>query len=125
VGAALHKTGESFKGLKNRLIKISHWMIGRALIANPFLVEEIIYDKHIDAVIKLERFSEFHSELYEFYRKSLSGPGHLLNKMMQLWEYFSKAFINGHMVYKSIKKAKSPEKLDYALFEIFNNGQII
>jgi len=29
---------ESFKGLKNRLIKISHWMIGRALIANPFFL---------------------------------------------------------------------------------------
>ena len=116
---------ESYKATKTDFEEINHWMIGRALITNPFLVEEIISGKKIDSKKKLERFSEFHLELYEFYQKSLSGPGHILNKMLHLWEYFSKSFSNSHKVYKLIKKSKSIEKFNSETHSIFNSEEFV
>ncbi len=111
----------SFQFLKNRLGNINHWMIGRALIANPFLVEELISLKKTKSENKKNRFSDFYNDLYNYYNDSLSGPGHLLNKIQNLWEYFSISFTNSHRVQKQIKKAKSIEKLNLAVQSIFRN----
>jgi hypothetical protein len=71
----------------------------------------------------MKRFSDFYSDLYTYYDGVLSGPGHLLNKMQNLWEYFSLSFTNSHKVWKQIKKAKSIEKLDLAVQSIFKDEQ--
>jgi len=96
-------------------------MLGRGAISNPFLAEEIATGKKYENNNKLEIFSLFHNELVESYAGLLSGPGHLLSKMQQLWEYFSTLFEEQHKVHKMIKKAGSVEKYNNAIYEIFNN----
>ncbi|NJO90377.1 MAG: tRNA-dihydrouridine synthase family protein [Chloroflexia bacterium] len=115
----------SFSLIKNRLDGIKHWMIGRALISNPFLVEELISLKKIEHVNKIDRFSAFYNDLYNYYNVSLSGPGHLLNKMQNFWEYFSLSFSNSHKVWKQIKKSKSIEKLNQEVQAIFRNEEFV
>lgn len=88
---------------------IDHWMIGRSIIANPFLAEG--FEKNnISDESKIERFEKFHNTLVEEYLSALSGPSHLLNRMRAFWEYFSLSFSNRHKVFKRIKKANSIEK---------------
>jgi len=118
------QTIESYLKLKEQFSTIHHWMIGRGLIANPFLAEEIINRKITEPALKLERFSLFHSELFDFYNEKLEGYGHVHIKMLSFWEYFASLFINSHKVYKRIKKANSLEKYNAALHEIFNNEEL-
>jgi len=111
---------ESFQELDKRFEKINSWMIGRAAISNTSLIEELKTGTKIPAQKKLEQFGEFHYALFESYNNSLSGPGHLLIKMLSFWEYFSLSFSNSKKVYKKVKKAQSISQYQAAIHEIFN-----
>ena len=96
---------ETFNKLQNQFPTVNHWMIGRALIGNPFLGEAI---KGIEkGESKIKRFEHFHQSLFDKYAATLSGDTHLLNKMYYFWEYFSTSFTNSKKVLKRIKKATS------------------
>ena len=94
---------------QSRFTDVKHFMIGRALIANPFMTGEI-NGFEVPALSKMERFKKFHDCLTEEYLSALAGPSHLLSKMRGFWEYFSLSFTNSHKVFKRIKKVKSIEK---------------
>ncbi|MEN8119257.1 MAG: tRNA-dihydrouridine synthase family protein [Bacteroidota bacterium] len=116
---------ETFNKLNIRFKTVKNWMIGRAAIANPFLIEEIKGEENQSPDKKLERFSSFHFELYEQLSGVLSGSGHILSKMTHLWEYFSKSFSNSRKVYKKIKKSNSISKFEESLHQIFNEEEWI
>ena len=82
-------------------------MIGRGLLYNPFLAKEIKQNQAINTEEKRIAFQKFHRALIEQYEAQLSGPGHLLIKMLTYWEYFSYLFINQHRIYKELKKCRS------------------
>ncbi|GIZ07650.1 tRNA-dihydrouridine synthase [Flavobacterium sp. UMI-01] len=111
-----------FQEMQERFPSIDHWMIGRALIADPFLPSMIKNNTTNYPDNKLEVFKEFHDTLYEIYSESLSGQTHILLKMYHLWEYFSTTFSNPHKVLKLIKKAKTFKNYDAAITEIFKQG---
>lgn len=111
-----------FKEMQARFPTIDHWMIGRGLIADPFLPSMIKNDSYEYPKNKMELFSEFHDTLYEGYSESLSGSTHILLKMHHLWEYFSVIFSNPHKVHKKIKKAKSIRNYEQAVAEIVKAG---
>jgi tRNA-dihydrouridine synthase B len=110
-----------FVRLKEKFAGVNNWMIGRGAISNPFLIENIYNSGKLENEDKLERFSEFHFRLFERYESILSGPGHLIDKMLKFWEYFSKSFEDPHKVLKLIKKSKTIVKYKQAIYEIFNN----
>src|SRR3970040_991560 len=123
----LYYTGDittvaKFKEMQERFPSIDHWMIGRGLIADPFLPSMIKNDSFEYPKNKMELFSEFHDTLYEGYRESLSGFTHILVKLHHLWEYFSVIFSNPHKVNKKIKKAKSIRNFEAAVAEIVKAG---
>ena len=109
-----------FRLLSEKLVNQDTFMVGRGAISNPFLIEELSGKAHLPKEIRMERFSNFQHELFESYTQHLSGPGHLIKKMEQLWGYFSKSFDNQHKVYKLIKKANRIEKYESAIYQIFN-----
>ncbi|AWG22498.1 dihydrouridine synthase [Flavobacterium faecale] len=111
-----------FHEMQERFPTIDHWMIGRALIADPFLPTMIKNNTHEYPANKLEVFKQFHDTLYEIYSESLSGQTHILLKMYHLWEYFSTTFSDPHKVLKQIKKAKTFRNYDAAVIEIFKKG---
>jgi len=111
-----------FKEMQQRFPSIDHWMIGRGLIADPFLPSMIKNDSFEYPKNKMELFSEFHDTLYAGYSESLSGSTHILLKMHHLWEYFSVIFSNPHKVNKKIKKAKSIRNFEAAVAEIVKAG---
>ncbi|SNR70606.1 tRNA dihydrouridine synthase [Lutibacter flavus] len=108
-----------FREMQQRFPTIDYWMIGRGLIADPFLPSMIKNNTTDYPENRLELFRAFHDTLYQGYGESLSGQTHLLLKMYHLWEYFSTTFNNPHKTLKKIKKAKNIKKYDLAIKEIF------
>ena len=96
-----------FNEMQERFPIIDHWMIGRGLIADPFLPSMIKANSMIYPANKLEIFSKFHDTIFHEYDEALSGHTQTLMKMLGFWEYFSKNFSNPHKTFKKIKKAKN------------------
>ena len=100
---------QAFRELKDRFPDIEHWMIGRGLIADPFLPAMIKADNHNYPENWVEIFSKFHDTLFSSYIEALSGPKHILLKMYHLWEYFIYLFPNPPKSLKKIKKVQNIE----------------
>ncbi|REE80757.1 tRNA-dihydrouridine synthase [Lutibacter oceani] len=110
----------NFNEMQQRFPTIDHWMIGRGLIADPFLPSMIKINSLQYPENKIDLFSEFHTILYQQYSESLSGATHILLKMYHLWEYFSTSFSDPRKSLKKIKKAKSIKNYETAVTEILN-----
>ncbi|WP_291134704.1 tRNA dihydrouridine synthase [Flavobacterium sp. UBA7663] len=111
-----------FKELQERFPSIDHWMIGRGLIADPFLPSMIKNNTTEYPKNRLEIFEAFHDEIYREYDAYLQGPTPIRMKMLGFWEYFSESFSNPQKTYKKIKKAGNSKNYEAAVKEIFKNG---
>lgn len=114
-------TVEGFLEAQDRFPTIDHWMIGRGLIADPFLPSMIKEGTNEYPDDRMERFSRFHDILFHEFEQALSGPAHILLKMYSFWEYFSAAFENPKKTLKKVKKAKSIEAYDAAVASILQD----
>lgn len=110
-----------FKEMRERFPSLDHFMIGRGLIADPFLPSMIKNNTTEYPKDRWKIFSEFHDTIYRQYDEALSGPTPIKMKMRGFWEYFSKSFSNPHKAFKSIKKANNPRAYQQAVREILNN----
>ena len=111
-------TVEGFKKMRDRFPSIEHFMIGRGLIADPFLPQMIKDDTTEYPENRWEIFRAFHDTIYAQYDAALSGPTPIKMKMLGFWEFFSKTTHNPQKVYKAIKKAGNPFKYRKAVDEI-------
>lgn len=98
---------------------IHNFMIGRGLLMNPFLAQEI-KGKTYEKTEKFKILKQFVDELYEVNSKKLQ-PSHLIQRMTTHWEYLSFMFEDQHKAFKKIKKAKSIAKYNIAVNEIFKS----
>lgn len=108
-------TVESYRKLQERFPSIDHWMIGRGLIADPFLPGMIKANTTEYPTDRIERFSRFHDTLFDQFQQALSGPKHITMKMHSFWEYFSSTFENPRKTLKKITKAKTLEAYEDAV----------
>ncbi len=110
---------EDFYALKQRFPKINNWMIGRGVLFNPFLIDEISNNVAYTESLKKEKLEKFHSEIFEINESILFGENHLLGRMKEFWFYFSKNFIDGKKFLKRIQKAKSKNEYENIVTELF------
>jgi tRNA-dihydrouridine synthase len=75
-------------------------MLGRGLITNPALIEEIKNNHVIDKQV----MKAFHDAVYADYQKILSGERNVLFKMKELWFYMINLFEESDKYSKEIKK---------------------
>ncbi|MFT5824266.1 MAG: tRNA-dihydrouridine synthase B [Crocinitomix sp.] len=115
-------TVEGFREMQDKFPQIDHWMIGRGLIADPFLPAMIKANSTIYPEDRVERFQKFIDTIFEDYASALSGKSHVLTKMTSFWEYFAQTFPNPHKTFKKVKKAKSIEAYNAAVAEIMAGG---
>lgn len=114
---------DAFKTVEKRFPSIDHFMIGRGLIADPFLPSMIKNNTTAYPKDRWEIFSEFHDTIYQQYDAYLSGPTPIKMKMLGFWEFFSQSTSNPKKTYKAIKKADNPIKYRKAVDQILN-GEI-
>ena len=116
-------TVAQFRKMRERFPSIMHFMIGRGLIADPFLPSMIKADTTEYPADRWEIFRAFHDTIYEQYDAALSGPTPIKMKMLGFWEFFSQSTNNPQKVYKAIKKAGNPFKYKKAVDEIITGQQ--
>jgi len=100
------RTVEDYRRLSARFPDVHDWMLGRGLVADPFLAAGIKTDPLPPA---LETVRRFHDELYEQYKEGLFGARPVLGKMKELWFYLSGSFRDGERILKKIQRSVTLE----------------
>ena len=118
---------EDYCKLKERFPDTENVMMGRGLLANPFLPKEI-YDKKDDAtdytIVGMNKeqclqLQAFHDELYDEYKKIMSGDQNVLFKMKEIWTYMIKLWPDAEKQQKAIRKAKKCSEYENTVRELF------
>ena len=113
-------SAEKLAMLAGRFGCVDRWMIGRGLLENPFLAEEIKCSPEIPYAEKVRILREFHDRLFAAYSDRLSGPSHLLNKMKEIWTYLGGFFEDSKKIQKKIKKMHSADNYTDVVGKIFD-----
>lgn len=99
----------AFQALQKRFSQVSHWMLGRGALANPFLPAQIkgVLAPGCD---KLDTLMRFHTDMAADYKEKLSGPSHIVDKLLAIWFYLHHVFEDGPAFFRQLKKTRHYEK---------------
>ncbi|MBR5377235.1 MAG: tRNA-dihydrouridine synthase, partial [Lachnospiraceae bacterium] len=124
------KTPEDVCRILDRFPDLSHIMLGRGLLTDPFLPERIHricsgQEEPVPCVFR-ERFSDkekqilsgFLDELYLEYAQELS-EGTALLKMKDIWNFMKDAFPDQEKTIKEIKKSRTGQEYRLAVKRLF------
>lgn len=101
--------------IRQRFPEINRFMIGRGILSNPFLPEQIKglkTDSQNSGIQTRERLKTFHADLFSSYKQVFSGPGHLIGRMKGFWNYLGASFENSRKPLKKLFKSNSEQ--DYS-----------
>ncbi len=117
-------TPEDGKRLEKEFPGVKTMMLGRGVIANPFLTELMALSEEQGCVLQNQmidkkRLREFHDEVYENYREISCGELPALFKMKEIWTYMLKVFPEDKKAAKKMKKAQKPGDYLDAVAELF------
>ena len=112
-----------FHRISARFPQIDRWMIGRGTLANPFLLAEI-QGINIPAEQRREILRSFHDDIYCDIQQRLSGPGHMLSRMKQIWNYLIESFPESEKLRKKIQKTSSLTTYRSLTDELFEKTSI-
>jgi len=91
------------------------WMIGRGLLSNPFLAEQIKGRFNNDSEANKGLLYKFMLKLIEEIERDSKDNGHLLNRLKTQFHYLSNAFPEPIKTGRLVKKIKSIEELEELL----------
>lgn len=114
-------TEESYKNITNQFPSIEAVMIGRGIIANPGLMNEIKEGTIIDKQL----LKDFHDEIVEGYAEIFDGDRNVLFKMKELWAYMIHIFSDNKKYSKQIKKSQNLRDYKVAVSSLFRDQDII
>jgi tRNA-dihydrouridine synthase len=117
-------SSEKYKMLSQRFGSADRWMIGRGLLANPFLAEKIKFHTEKPYSEKIKILRAFHDNLFAEYSKILSGPSHITDKMKEIWTYMAGFFENGEKIRKKINKTHHRDNYIDIVDKVFIESQI-
>ena len=95
----------NYQRLQERYPSIRQWMLGRGLLQNPFLAEQI---KSPDVAAEKQRFLAFYDDLLATWHASGLTEKGILNSLKELWHYFA-AFC--HLSDEQLRKLLREETL--------------
>lgn len=111
---------ESFETLKEHFPHLERVMLGRGLIARPYLAASL-KNGGMDKAEK-ERLRSFHDELYAGYQKIQSGEKNVLFRMKEFWTYMIQPFENAEKYGKKIRKASRCLEYEGVINELFRTS---
>jgi len=110
-------TVQDFQKAAFRFPGINTWMIGRGILMDPFLPEDI---KGIDRTGDRKPIvRKFVDDLYYAYRKRMNDRLQAINVMKELWGYLSQSFDDPLKTFNSVKKTKTFDDYEDAVNRIF------
>ena len=112
-------TVATYERLAERFGSVHRWMIGRGLLGNPFLAEEIKFQAARPYAEKVQILRAFHDHLFAEYSQILSGPAHITNKMKEFWTYSGSFLKDREEIRKQINKTHHRDAYIAAVRNIF------
>ena len=119
------------------------FMLGRGILANPFLAEQIktetadardaslqervvgtrrVYPQTYD---KTDRLHNYVLDLYEDRLRHAGGSPKVLGRMKELWSYLMNSFEEPQAVWRKIKKINALKEYEDAVEEIFRDVKVV
>ncbi|MBO6024390.1 MAG: tRNA-dihydrouridine synthase family protein [Bacteroidales bacterium] len=120
-------------------VTIDQFMLGRGILTNPFLAEDIkasVIARRNDeaiqkstsldcraslAMTKTERLHNYVLDLYEDRLRHAGGNPKVLGRMKELWSYLMNSFEEPQAVWRKIKKINALKEYEDAVEEVFKN----
>lgn len=99
---------------------LSHWMIGRGLLVDPFLPARIKKGALPSLYEQQEVIRRFIEDLYLSYRKKMNDRPQAISVLKELWGFMSYGFDHPQKIFNAIKKCKSFEQYEGAIASVFS-----
>lgn len=114
---------ESFEKIREEVKPVNEFMLGRGLLANPFLAEEI--NSMQSNLTRTERLHDYVVDLYEDRLRHAGGSPKVLGRMKELWSYLMYSFDEPQDIWRKIKKINALKEYEEAVETVFRNHSII
>ncbi|MCQ2308619.1 MAG: tRNA-dihydrouridine synthase family protein [Bacteroidales bacterium] len=118
-------TVEKYKSVvENISTNNNHTMLGRGLLTNPFLAEDIkqINDNQKDRQTRLHNFVV---SLYVERLHHAGGSPKIIGSMKELWKYMMNIFDDPQNVWRNVKKVNHLDEYENSIEKIFNEYKVI
>lgn len=113
---------ESFECIREQVQPVNEFMLGRGLLANPFLAEEIKGSCHTKDV---DRLYNYVIDLYEDRLRHAGGSPKVLGRMKELWSYLRNSFDEPQDIWRKIKKINALREYEEAVETVFREHTLI
>jgi tRNA-dihydrouridine synthase B len=100
-------SAEDYLRLKICFPSVKGWMIGRGVLANPFLAEQMKGFELPDSSGQRERFIGFVNQLQQQYSAESRTKHFLLNRMKDNWGFFAFRFLDGEEIYQALSQVQT------------------
>lgn len=121
-------TLEDYKKVRTLFPTVNKFMLGRPMMANPELVQELqAYEKCLASgeewkgySVSMEKLKKFHDRLLAGYMQQMNGDGNnVLFKMKELWGFMSRQFPEEERLIKKMVKASKIEEYNRLAEKLF------
>lgn len=114
---------DSFKRISEAVQPMDLFMLGRGILANPFLAEQI---KNGDTGNdKTQRLHNYVLDLYDDRLRHAGGSPKVLGRMKELWSYLMNSFEEPQVVWRKIKKINALKEYEEAVETVFKENTLI
>lgn len=115
-------TADNYNDIVSKFKELNKVMIGRGIIGNPALMDNINGD--IGPISK-RKLKDFHDEIVNDYLEMFHNEVNTLFKMKELWGYMIYLFSNNSKYGKKIRKSKNLSEYRDMVEMLFSNEDII
>lgn len=109
---------EDYERVTKRFPSVERMMLGRGILMNPGLIDEINGKEGVNA----KELCAFHDEVMEGYLAVMSGERNTLFRMKELWSYLGERFPDGEKALKRLRKATRIPEYQAAVSEVLQSG---
>ncbi|WP_055669745.1 tRNA dihydrouridine synthase [Desnuesiella massiliensis] len=96
-------------------------MLGRGILANPGLIDEIRNNTFVDKKV----LKDFHDEIFNKYIELFNEDKNAIFRMKELWGYMIYIFSDNKKYAKKIKKSQNLSDYNEAVLSLFREQEII
>ena len=114
-------TSDDYKNFIKSFPEVNELMLGRGILANPGLINEI----NNNIVLDKELLKKFHDDILFNYIEVFKDDNIALYRMKELWGYMIYIFSNNKKYAKKIKKSQKLKDYNEAVLNLFNEQEIV
>lgn len=115
---------ESFERIRERVKPVNEFMLGRGILANPFLAEAIRVGLDSN-LTRTERLHTYVVDLYEDRLRHAGGSPKVLGRMKELWSYMMYSFDEPQDIWRKIKKINALKEYEDTVETVFREHRVL